>query len=54
VSDPTLVQQQVAATKETFRERTLKECVGRQISSTAMDCIGNATSTDQILSECLD
>lgn len=54
VSDPVLVEQQVEATKASFRERALKECVGRQIPPSAMDCIGQAKTTDQILSECLD
>jgi hypothetical protein len=54
VSDPVLVQQQVDATKESFRKRALEECVGRQIPPSAMECIGRATSTDQILGECLD
>jgi hypothetical protein len=54
VSDPQQVAQQVAATKNTFRERTFKECVGRQISKSAMDCVGRAKTTDEILGECLD
>lgn len=54
VSDPALVSAQVAATKASFRERTLKECVGRQISDSAMECIGRAKTTDEILGECLD
>jgi hypothetical protein len=54
VSDPAQVEQQVAATKKSFRERAMKECVGRHLPASAMDCIDKATSTDQILSECLD
>jgi hypothetical protein len=54
VSDPVQVREQVAATRESFRTRALTECVGRNIPASAMECIGRATSTDQILSECLD
>lgn len=54
VTDPKLVDEQVASTKGSFRERALKECVGRQLSENAMTCIRSATSSDQILSECLN
>lgn len=54
VTDPKLVDEQVASTKGSFRDRALKECVGRRLSETAMACIRSATSSDQILSECLN
>jgi hypothetical protein len=54
VTDPKLVEDQVASTKGSFRERAMKECVGRQLSENAMACIRAATSSDQILSECLN
>lgn len=54
ITDPALVQAQVAATKSNFRERAQKECVGRQLSRQAMDCIKTAKTPTEILSECLD
>jgi hypothetical protein len=54
VTDPVLVAQQVAATKDSFKKRALEECVGRQISAKAMDCIASAKTSDEILGECLN
>lgn len=54
ITDPDIVRRQVAQTKQSFRERTMKECVGRQIPDDAMSCIDAAKTPNEILSECLD
>lgn len=54
ITDPVLIEKQIAHTQKSFRERALEQCVGRQISSQAIQCVASATTPDQILVECLD
>jgi hypothetical protein len=54
ITDPRQIELQVAATKNSFEERAMQECVGRHISDSAMECISNANTTEEVLGECLD
>jgi hypothetical protein len=52
VADPVQVRAQVEAAKRSFRDRALKECVGKRISKAELDCVAQATNAKQIVEEC--
>jgi hypothetical protein len=52
VSDPIQVQAQINDAKRSFRERALKDCVGKRLSKSALDCVAKATDAKQIVEDC--
>jgi hypothetical protein len=53
-TDPKLVEQEVAESKKSLRDATMKECVGRRITDRAMRCVREAKTSKQIIDDCFD
>lgn len=53
-SDPSDVAKEVAETKETFRAKEKRECVGKRITDGALRCVRNAKTAEEIVRECLN
>jgi hypothetical protein len=45
---------EVKATKESLRGDTMKRCVGRRITDSAMQCVRNAATAQEIEEKCFD
>ncbi len=54
ISEPNNVKAQVEETKQRFSEAAQKECIGRRISASSLECVESATSARQIVEECFD
>lgn len=54
IDQPQQVQQQVNSTRELFSEAAQRECVGRRISASALECVEKATTAKQIVEECFN
>lgn len=54
ITDPTVVQEQVANSKAAFQDQAMAHCVGKRITSGFMECISHASTADQLLKECLN
>jgi uncharacterized protein (UPF0335 family) len=52
VSDAKTIAEQVSATKKSLESTTLKDCVGKRITSAAMQCVRSAKSSQQIVDDC--
>lgn len=48
VTDPKLVAEKLAGLKQTKGDELLKACVGRQITKAALECVGNAQTSDAV------
>jgi hypothetical protein len=46
------VESEVKLAKESFKKDMSRRCVGRRVTQTAMDCVRQARSADQIEKEC--
>jgi hypothetical protein len=53
-ASPDEVQKQVLETKQAFREKTKRECVGKRITNRALTCVRNAKTAEEIVRECLN
>ena len=53
-ADPADVQKQVAETKQVFRDKTRKQCVGKRVTDYALRCVRNAKTAEEIVKKCLD
>jgi hypothetical protein len=53
-ADQKVVAQEVAETKRSLREQTMKDCVGRRITNRAMRCVRDAKSSKEIIDECFN
>ena len=51
---PELIQAEIAEAKAAVRESTAKDCVGRRITDSAMQCVRSAQSSEQIVEDCFD
>ncbi|HLV20905.1 MAG TPA: hypothetical protein VKZ49_08485 [Polyangiaceae bacterium] len=52
--DPERVKQEIEATKKEKREAMMRDCVGKRVTSRAMQCVNEAESAEQIVEECFD
>jgi hypothetical protein len=52
ISDQAVVKSQIEGTQAAFRERMMSDCVGRRLRQSSLDCINNATTANQVVSEC--
>jgi hypothetical protein len=50
----TPVAEEVKATKESLKGDTMKRCVGRRITDSAMQCVRNAATAQEIEEKCFD
>ncbi len=53
VSNPKWVQERKAATRASKRKELLSGCVGKRVSMSAMQCIENAETSEEITEKCL-
>jgi hypothetical protein len=51
--DPVLIETEVKAIETSLEEGIQKRCVGKRISSEAMECVRAAKSADEVVSKCL-
>jgi hypothetical protein len=54
VSDPNQVSAQITETQKTFKESMRKDCVGRRLPASALECVNQATTAKQLVDECFD
>jgi len=48
------IAQEIAATKRTLKDSTLKDCVGKRITDRALQCVRHAESAKQAVEDCFD
>jgi len=53
-ADPSLIAKEVADTKVAFQAKAKKECVGKRITQSALDCVRHAKTAEEIVRECLN
>lgn len=51
---PESVQDEIEATKKSVRESMLKQCVGRRITTKAMQCVRTAKTSKEVVEDCFD
>ncbi len=52
--DEKFVQEEIEATKESLRQSSLKQCVGKRITDSAMRCVRQAKTSKEIVDDCFD
>ena len=52
--NPQAIADEIEATKKSVRESTMKECVGKRITRSAMECVRTAKSSKQITDGCFN
>lgn len=52
--DPEGVAAEIEKTKAELRETTMKDCVGKRVTDSAMQCVRNAKSSKEIVETCFD
>ncbi len=53
-NDPKAVQRETESTKKALKKTTMKDCVGKRITNSAMQCVRNAKSSKEIVDKCFD
>lgn len=48
------VAQEIEDTKQALRESTMKDCVGKRITTRAMTCVRAAKTSKEIVEDCFD
>jgi hypothetical protein len=48
------IADEIEATKKSLRDSTMKDCVGKRITQSAMQCVRSAQSSKQIVEHCFD
>jgi hypothetical protein len=51
---PDAVEREVESTKRDLKQSTMKDCVGKRITRSALECVRAAKTSKQIVSECFD
>ena len=54
VSDQAEVQKQVEETRQAFKAKTKEQCVGKRVTDSALRCVRNAKTAEEIVQECLN
>lgn len=52
IGDPVQIQAQIEDAKRSFKERALKECVGKRLGRGSLECVDKATTAKQLVEEC--
>ncbi len=50
--DEKLVASEVAATKKSMRDAMMKQCVGKRITDSALECVKNAKTSKELTEDC--
>jgi hypothetical protein len=53
-NDPQGVAREIDDMKKRLRETTMKDCVGKRITESAMRCVRNAKTSKEIVERCFD
>jgi hypothetical protein len=53
-NNPDAVNEEIEATKKSLRDTTMKDCVGKRITASAMKCVRTAKSSKEIVEDCFD
>lgn len=48
------IADEIDATKKSLRDSTMKDCVGKRITKSAMECVRNAKTSKQITESCFN
>ena len=48
------VEEEIESTKKSLRDTTMKDCVGKRITASAMKCVRNAKTSKEIVEDCFD
>jgi len=51
---PGAVEREVKSTQSDLKDSTMKDCVGKRITSSAMECVRVAKSSKEIVEECFN
>lgn len=51
---PGAVDREVKSTQTDLQESTMKDCVGKRITGSAMECVRSAKTSKEIVEECFD
>lgn len=52
-NDKELIDRELLVIEGALREDMMKQCVGKRISKGALECVRNAKTSDQVVTECL-
>jgi hypothetical protein len=53
-NNPSAVDEEIESTKKSLRDTTMKDCVGKRITASAMKCVRGAKSSKEIVEDCFD
>jgi hypothetical protein len=48
------LEQEVEQVKQTLKESTMRDCVGKRITDRALECVRTAKTSEEIVDECFD
>jgi hypothetical protein len=54
ITDAENVREQVKETKNAFRQRAMRECVGKRITDRALACVRTAKTSKELVDGCFD
>lgn len=52
--NPKAVKREIESTKKALKKTTMKDCVGKRITHSAMQCVKNAKTSKEIVDKCFD
>jgi hypothetical protein len=53
-NNPSAVDEEIESTKKSLRDTTMKDCVGKRITASAMKCVRRAKTSKEIVEDCFD
>ncbi len=48
------IQAEVEETKHSLKDSTMKDCVGKRITDSALECVRNAKTAKEAVEDCFD
>jgi hypothetical protein len=51
---PEAVEREVQKTKDAVRQATMSQCVGKRITRSALECVRDARTSEQVVNECFN
>jgi hypothetical protein len=52
--NPKAVEDEIEETKESLKTSTMKDCVGKRITQSAMECVRKAKTSKEIIDDCFN
>jgi small lipoprotein (TIGR04454 family) len=53
-SNAEAIKEEIESTKESLKQTTMKDCVGKRITTHAMQCVRKAKTSKEIIERCFD